>query len=104
MFPIAVMPVMPGIGVMPSITGVRFVVIPPVFRVEGQTNARKMHPGVGMPAITKAVADNVGGSTVGGADEAANRNGGGQQGLFDNFAVHDFSPSLVAVGPVDAIW
>ena len=48
MFPIAVMPVMTGVGLVPGIVGVRFVVIPPVIvLMERQTNAREMQPGVG---------------------------------------------------------
>jgi hypothetical protein len=47
-----------------------------------------------MPAITKAIADNVGGRAAGGADQAGDGDRGGQQSLFDDFTVHDFTPSF----------
>ena len=94
MFPIAVMPIMASVGVVPGIMGVRFVVIPPVVRVEAQTDAGEMHSGIGMPTVAKAIAGNIGGSAAGGAGQAGDRDRGGQESLFDGFTVNDFTPSF----------
>ena len=57
--PIAVMPIMVVVGVMPMITSgaVRFT---PFVVVERQRGAGKMNPGIGMPAVTFPIASCVG--------------------------------------------
>src|SRR5690349_18645632 len=54
--PIAMMPVMVIVGVMPVIAGIVAVAAPPSVIVEGKPDAREMHPAGGVPAIAFPIA------------------------------------------------
>ena len=54
--PIAVMPVMAAVHVVPGKMAVGLVVVPPAIRVEGQPHTREMDPAIGVPAVSETVA------------------------------------------------
>src|SRR6185312_336078 len=51
--PIATMPVMAIVDLVPGVVPIVLVMVPPVVGVEGQTHVREVHAGIGMPAIAE---------------------------------------------------
>ena len=83
--PVAMMPIVAAIGFMPGVARICAMPLPPLFIVETQPHMRKMHTGIGVPAIAESIAHDIRGCTDGRAGQAAESEGGGQEKLFDGF-------------------
>lgn len=64
---------------------VDFVPLPPTVRVERQTHVREMDASVGMPAVAKTIAPDIGQGTAGRGRDSADGEGGGQEKVFEAF-------------------
>ena len=60
MVPIAMMPVMAAINVVPGKVAVGFMVVPPAVGMKGQPPTGEVDPDIGVPAIPETVASDKG--------------------------------------------